>query len=154
MKTDLTVAAYIFHEGKLLQIHHRKLDLWLPVGGHIDTNEVPDDAIVREIKEEVGLDVELLSYGPLIENKGNIEKLTVTPFYTNVHNVGDHNHYCLFYIAEVIGNSKIDHSVREIKDFKWCTIKDLDKLKLGQDNYEICTLAFNVYEMLTYDYDA
>ena len=54
MKTDLVVGGYIFHNNKLLLIHHNKLDLWLPVGGHIDPNEIPDDAIKREAQEEVG----------------------------------------------------------------------------------------------------
>ena len=60
MKTDIVVSGYIVYEDKVLLIHHRKLDLWLPVGGHIDPDEVPDDAMIREAKEEVGLDITLI----------------------------------------------------------------------------------------------
>lgn len=61
MKTDLVIAGYIIHQNKVLLIHHRKLNLWLPVGGHIDENETPDQALLREIKEEISIDVEILN---------------------------------------------------------------------------------------------
>ena len=61
MKTDLVVAGYIYHNDKVLLVHHKKLDLWLPVGGHIDANETPDDALHREVKEETGMDIEILN---------------------------------------------------------------------------------------------
>lgn len=57
---DFTVATYVVHGGKTLFIHHRKLKLWLPPGGHVDEGETPDQAAIREVKEEAGLDVELI----------------------------------------------------------------------------------------------
>ena len=33
---DFTVAIFVVHQGKVLVIHHRKLDRWLPLGGHIE----------------------------------------------------------------------------------------------------------------------
>ena len=51
-KIDLVVTGYIFDEnGRQLLIHHNKLNMWLPPGGHIEANETPDEALVREIKE-------------------------------------------------------------------------------------------------------
>ena len=32
-KIDFTVAIFVVHEEKILLIHHRKLDKWLPLGG-------------------------------------------------------------------------------------------------------------------------
>jgi 8-oxo-dGTP pyrophosphatase MutT (NUDIX family) len=34
---------------------HKRLDLWLPPGGHIDDGETPWDAAIREVGEETGL---------------------------------------------------------------------------------------------------
>ncbi len=31
-KIDFTVAIFVVHAGKILLIHHRKLDKWLPLG--------------------------------------------------------------------------------------------------------------------------
>ena len=43
-KIDFTVAIFVVHDGKVLLIHHRKLDQWLPLGGHIELDEDPEIA--------------------------------------------------------------------------------------------------------------
>jgi ADP-ribose pyrophosphatase YjhB (NUDIX family) len=58
---DFTVATFVLHEGKVLLLWHKKLSMWLPPGGHIDPHELPDEAAVREVKEETGLDIMLIS---------------------------------------------------------------------------------------------
>lgn len=42
-----------------LFIKHKKFNKWFPTGGHIEENESPDDAAVREVFEETGLQIEL-----------------------------------------------------------------------------------------------
>ena len=54
-----TVAVFVVREGKVLLHWHRKLGMWLPPGGHIEENELPDEAAAREVLEETGLSVEL-----------------------------------------------------------------------------------------------
>ena len=58
-KIDFTVAIFVVHERKVLVVHHRKLDQWLPLGGHIELEEDPEQAALREAEEESGLEVEL-----------------------------------------------------------------------------------------------
>jgi 8-oxo-dGTP pyrophosphatase MutT (NUDIX family) len=41
--------------GKVLIIHHGRLDTWLPVGGEIEPGETPLEAAQRELSEETGL---------------------------------------------------------------------------------------------------
>jgi 8-oxo-dGTP pyrophosphatase MutT (NUDIX family) len=116
-KIDLVVAAFVFHGKKLLLVHHTKLDLWLPPGGHIEPNETPDDAARREVKEETGLDIEFL-HEEVLKDSGIIRPIAL-PFYADVHNVGDHNHACLYYLCKTKnGNVKISH---ESKAFRWFT---------------------------------
>ncbi len=57
---DFTVATFVVHTGRVLMLFHRKLKLWLPPGGHIDPHELPDEAAVREVREEAGIEVELV----------------------------------------------------------------------------------------------
>lgn len=54
-----TVAVFVVWRGKVLLHFHRKLGMWLPPGGHVEPGELPDDAAVREVLEETGVEVEL-----------------------------------------------------------------------------------------------
>ena len=52
---EFTVAVFVVHEGRVLLLAHPKLGRWLPPGGHIEPNELPDEAAVREVEEETGI---------------------------------------------------------------------------------------------------
>ena len=143
MKIDLTVAGYIFYEDKVLLIQHKKSKLWLPVGGHIDKDEIPDNAMIRKAKEEVGLEVKLLNMVG-IPQKGNIVQQMATPFYANIHNVGTHNHYCLFYICESSSRKTILKK-KEIMNAEWFSIKKLFERRIPTESRNIGLLAFKKY---------
>lgn len=50
-----SVAVFACHRGRVLLIHHKRLDAWLPVGGEIEAGETPLEAARRELLEETGL---------------------------------------------------------------------------------------------------
>ncbi len=52
---------YVVNDGATALHKHEKLDMWLPPGGHIDRDELPHEAALRETREETGLDVELIA---------------------------------------------------------------------------------------------
>jgi ADP-ribose pyrophosphatase YjhB (NUDIX family) len=58
-KIDFTVGVFVVYKDKVLLRKHDKYNLWLCVGGHIELDEDPNEAALREVKEEVGLDVTL-----------------------------------------------------------------------------------------------
>ena len=61
MIRHFTATAYVIHpDGRALLLWHVKLKKWMPPGGHVDENELPEDAAVRECKEETGVDIELV----------------------------------------------------------------------------------------------
>jgi 8-oxo-dGTP diphosphatase len=146
-KIDLVVAGYVFNEDKVLLIHHAKSGLWLPLGGHIDPNETPDSALIREIKEEIGLEVELLNQNP-IPLKGNIEKNLAVPFYCNVHPVGDHHHSCFFYICKALNPEDLKLEEGKILDYKWLTKEELKQDFVPEDVRNIAYKAFEAKEKL------
>lgn len=57
---DFTVAVFVAHEGRILLHWHKKLQRWLPPGGHIEPNELPDEAAIREVMEETNVHATLL----------------------------------------------------------------------------------------------
>ncbi len=57
---DLAVSVFVVWRGQVLLHEHEKLALWLPPGGHVEPNELPDDAAVREVWEEAGVEVTLV----------------------------------------------------------------------------------------------
>lgn len=61
MKRHFTATAFIIDsEKRTLLLWHKRLNRWMPPGGHIDPDETPEDAAKRECKEETNLDVEII----------------------------------------------------------------------------------------------
>ena len=52
---EFTVATFVVHAGRVLLLWHPKHSMWLPPGGHIEPNELPDEAALREVAEETGV---------------------------------------------------------------------------------------------------
>lgn len=65
MKAGIAVKAIIRKDGKILVVKRAENDghragTWETVGGGMDENETPHEALKREIMEECGLDVEII----------------------------------------------------------------------------------------------
>jgi 8-oxo-dGTP pyrophosphatase MutT (NUDIX family) len=54
---EMAAGALFLHEGKILIVKPSYLDYWLPPGGGVEAGESPRDACIREIREEIGLDI-------------------------------------------------------------------------------------------------
>jgi len=121
---DFVVTAFIVHEGKVLLVFHKKLQKWLPIGGHIELDEDPEQALFREIQEECGLEVEILSSKPDIENEGR--KSLLTPNYLDIHKISDtHSHTSLTYFARAKSDT-VKLAEQEHEDIRWFSEADLE----------------------------
>jgi 8-oxo-dGTP pyrophosphatase MutT (NUDIX family) len=60
---------YVVSDGAVALHEHDKLGMWLPAGGHIDRDELPHEAALRETREELGLDVRLVTPEEDIESE-------------------------------------------------------------------------------------
>ena len=61
-KTKLSVCGVIIHKGRFLIVKRSENDDFLPnywefPGGGVETSENLEDALIREIKEEIGIDI-------------------------------------------------------------------------------------------------
>jgi 8-oxo-dGTP pyrophosphatase MutT (NUDIX family) len=52
---------YAVNDGAVALHEHDKLGMWLPAGGHLDRDELPHEAALRETREELGFDVDLVA---------------------------------------------------------------------------------------------
>ena len=100
-----TVAVFVVREGKVLLHWHRKLGMWLPPGGHIEREELPDEAAVREVFEETGVVVE-----PVGERREDVTDPVQLhrPAGVQLEDIGPgHQHIDLIYFARPKGPSEI-----------------------------------------------
>lgn len=122
---DFVVAIYIVNNDRILLVEHPRYKMWVPPGGHIELDENPEEALYREVAEETGLDVEILSTRPSLKAKGSAYIYMPTPNYMDVHEANPpHKHISLIYFCK----AKSDNSVKsaEHTDMKWFTEAELE----------------------------
>lgn len=123
---DFVVSVFIVHNDRVLLVHHPRYDMWIPMGGHIELNEDPEQALLREIKEETGLAVEILANKPDVEQ--NDTKFIFTPRYMDVHNASSsHKHIALVYFAKAASDRHVLSA--EHTEINWLNLDDLEKSK-------------------------
>jgi 8-oxo-dGTP pyrophosphatase MutT (NUDIX family) len=62
MERHFTVTGFVCEGDRTLLHWHKKLRIWLPPGGHIDPDEDPVQAAVREVLEETGILAEVVPH--------------------------------------------------------------------------------------------
>lgn len=126
-KIDFTVAIFVVHQGKVLLVHHRKLNKWLPLGGHIELEEDPEQAALREALEESGLEVELLGERP--PTTGNGTRALIAPRFLDIHRISEsHEHIGMIYWARP-KQGAVTLAADEHHDIRWCSNEDLEALQ-------------------------
>jgi 8-oxo-dGTP pyrophosphatase MutT (NUDIX family) len=126
-RIDFTVAIFVVLEDKILLIHHRQLDKWLPLGGHIELDEDPEAAALREAKEESGLDVDLVGERPPTSGEGT--RALIAPRFLDIHRINaGHEHVGLIYWARP-RHGTVRLAPSEHHEIRWCSVAELDSLR-------------------------
>ncbi|MFF7471025.1 NUDIX domain-containing protein [Streptomyces sp. NPDC008092] len=98
--------------GQLLLVAHRKAGLWLPPGGHVEPGEDPWAAVVRECREELGIEATASSVTgelPLF--------LTVT----ETRGPGTHTDVSLWYLLTAGADTITSYDRDEFDAIRWLT---------------------------------
>ena len=129
-KVDYTVEVFIVYRNTVLLRKHDKYKVWLSVGGHIELDEDPNQAAIREVKEEVGLDVALdNSLQTFKKDEPDYQEL-IPPYFVNRHRINDnHEHITFTYFAKAKFN-KIEQLTEDEQssDCRWFTKKEIERL--------------------------
>ncbi len=71
---EVAVGAVVVHEGRLLLVQRGRgaaLGKWAPPGGRVEFGETLADAVVREVREETGIEVRAGELAGWVERTGN-----------------------------------------------------------------------------------
>ena len=124
---DWTAGAYIVHKNKVLIRRHEKYHIWIHVGGHVELDEDPVAAVIRECKEEVGLDVHVHGADEAYAYTDRIAGRTLpVPAHMNIHYINEtHQHLDIIYYC----TSDTDEVVPENQDDQWIwlTAEEIEK---------------------------
>lgn len=105
MDRHFTATGYVVIDNSILLHFHPKVKMWLPPGGHIELNEDPNQAVIREVYEETSIKVELISDS----EKFNFDypKSIIPPEHILIEDIDDpvdgfHQHIDLIYYCKPI----------------------------------------------------
>jgi 8-oxo-dGTP pyrophosphatase MutT (NUDIX family) len=115
----IAAGAAIFNElGQLLIIKNSYRDFWTIPGGVVEKFEAPWDGAVREVKEEIGLDIEIDS----------LFTIDSTSSYKGEDKEYKDEVLVMVFKAKIVDSKvlvKIDND--EVEDYKFADIKELNK---------------------------
>lgn len=138
---DFTVAVFVVHDGRVLLHCHPKLGKWLPPGGHIEPNELPDEAAVREVAEETGLVVRLVGGKGLPSDYPDQPVQLVVPAGIQLEFISkDHEHIDLVYFAVPQGLPDVDPLTGD-GAFRWLAPDELAGYPVSEEIHDWCERA-------------
>ena len=126
-----TATGIVFNEvGEILMIKHKKLGVWLPPGGHIDANELPCEAVLREIFEETGVKAKVITAA---QDMGALTysyelSLPMEILLEDIEGTGLHNHIDMIYLC-LAEKATLKPQENEVDGIGWFTpasIMELD----------------------------
>ena len=125
-----TASCYIVDaEGRLLLHHHKRLDRWLQMGGHVEADESPDLAALREGREESGLhDLAHMSDG--------IFDLDIHPI-PAAKGEPEHAHFDIRYLAHTLSPEAAVADRAESNELAWVTLDRAAELMPGPESARV-----------------
>ncbi len=116
-------------DGRVLLHHHRRLNRWLQMGGHVEGEEAPDRAALREGAEESGLpDLELVGE--------RILDLDVHAIPAGRGEPG-HDHFDVRYVARTASPDAVTIDRAESNDLAWVTLSRAAELMPGAESVRV-----------------
>ncbi|MFH1308363.1 MAG: NUDIX domain-containing protein [archaeon] len=138
-KREFISTIYIIKEEKVLLIWNKKVGSFIPLGGHLEEDELPCEAAIREAKEESGFEIELI----------NTEKKEITSptgakrvFLPQNFIIGldvikpDHHHINMGYVGKIINGQQLEKS-DENTELRWFSKEEITNNSKIFDNVKL-----------------
>lgn len=139
------IIAIIDRELKVLLHKHKKLGIWIGIGGHVERDEDPLETLFREVEEETGLSIEVaISKSNQIETH-EVRELPL-PEVILVEKIPPfgkepaHVHIDFIYFA-VTSHPEL---LRMKEDFMWVSLSALEKLIIPREVDILAKRAFMI----------
>jgi 8-oxo-dGTP diphosphatase len=138
----LTASAIVFDaSGRILLIQHRRRGFWLYPGGHLKAGEDPVGALHRELREELGIEVDLLSGAPFTHSAVTV---VPAPFAILVID-SDHydcgvGHLDLVYLARARPGPVV-RQVEELDGYAWTAPAEVASLSGPPELFDLVAAA-------------
>jgi 8-oxo-dGTP diphosphatase len=149
IKRHFTATGIVFSPQKeILMIKHKKLQVWLPPGGHVEKDELPEDAVLREIYEETGIIAKIYSMKQKLSLSSKHCKELERPFVILLEDMecnGLHVHIDMFFLCIAL-NKELVLQQSEISDIGWFTIEQFMTLKTFNSVVQTVLNAFDYIE--------
>jgi 8-oxo-dGTP pyrophosphatase MutT (NUDIX family) len=135
-KIDFTASVYIVNDGAVLLHKHKKLGGWLPPGGHIELDEDPNEAARREVKEETGLEIELIGNPTAGAKESTMTGELIPPKFLHRHFFDEahtHEHVDHVYFARSLSRDAVPETADG--EIRWVSRKEIedDSLRIWPD---------------------
>jgi 8-oxo-dGTP pyrophosphatase MutT (NUDIX family) len=151
MIREFTATACIIKNNQVLLHFHKKMNKWLPPGGHVEKDETPTECAIREAKEETGLDISIISDEHLEINEWNATSFA-RPFLCLLENIPAyrdqpiHQHVDFIYIAKPIGETLCQEAITATQ-LGWFTLQEVLALttdEMFSETQQIIKTIFNL----------
>ena len=125
-----TATGFVVHSDATLLHWHGRVQAWLPPGGHVEANEDPVQAVLREVREETGLRVEVVPMRDDGARFASVDQLEPprTILVEDVFDeaVGAHQHIDMIYYTRVIVAGEESSARPEVPEgWRWVTADEL-----------------------------
>lgn len=147
-KIDYTAEVFIVYKNKVLLRKHDKYEMWMSVGGHIELDEDPNEAAIREVKEEVGLDIKLADDLLPPTKDAETHRDLIPPKFLNRNRINKtHEHITLIYFATSNSDKVTQGETETSEAIHWFSDKELNNPEY-QINEDIKYYAGNALKEL------
>jgi len=135
-----TASAFVLQDNRILLVNHRKHRVWIYPGGHVEPDETPDEACLREVFEETGVACHIVSPRDDTLGEPDVVEVLHVPWMVLCERIApgtepEHCHIDFAYVCEPLPGegSYLTEDTRETNGVGWFTLEETRSLSLFPD---------------------